>query len=102
MAQGVIWTQSAADDLEQMADYIAKDSPYYASTFVQTVLDLSRSLDRFPRRGRITPEFGDPEIRELLIGNYRLIYKVGETDISILGLVHGARNLRDCWKNRWF
>jgi len=48
MAQGVIWTQSAADDLEQTADYIAKDSPYYASTFVQTVLDLSRSWTAFP------------------------------------------------------
>jgi toxin ParE1/3/4 len=102
MAQRVIWTQSAANDLEQTGEYIAKDSPYYASSFIQKIMDISRSLSRFPHRGRMTPEFGDPEIREILIGNYRLIYQVGVTEISILGLVHGARNLRDFWKNRPF
>ncbi len=76
MARKVIWTESAWIDLEEVADYIAKDSPHYASAFVREVRDAVRSLIDLAERGRLVPEFNDPSIRELFVRSYRLIYQV--------------------------
>lgn len=65
MARKVIWSFEATADLEALAEYIAKDSAFYAAYFVQKILDTSRSLNEFPERGRIVPEPGNPSIREI-------------------------------------
>jgi mRNA-degrading endonuclease RelE of RelBE toxin-antitoxin system len=44
------------------------------------------------------PELGEPNVRELLIGNYRLIFEVQEKTVYILGLIHGARDLAALWR----
>jgi toxin ParE1/3/4 len=67
----VRWTPQAADDLEAITNFIAEDSPHYAGLFA---LDVFASVDRiavFPRSGRIVPEVNHPDIREVLMGNYR-------------------------------
>ncbi|MDI6776354.1 MAG: type II toxin-antitoxin system RelE/ParE family toxin [Syntrophales bacterium] len=76
MARKVIWSYEATDDLDALAEYIARDSSFYAAAFTQQILDTSRSLNEFSERGRIVPELGNPNIRELLIRDYRLIYTV--------------------------
>ncbi len=76
MAWKIVWSFEAAADLEAMADFISRDSNFYAAAFVQEILDVSRSLDEFSERGRVVPEFGDPKIRELFVRNYRLIYSI--------------------------
>jgi plasmid stabilization system protein ParE len=76
-----------------VADYIARDSAFYAATFVQEVKEAAASLVDFAERGQIVPEFGDESIRELLVRSYRLIYKVSEKQVLILTLIHGARRL---------
>jgi toxin ParE1/3/4 len=93
MAWTINWTQSAWNDLEAAADYISKDSPRYAASFVQEVRDAARSLDTLAFRGRVVPEFDDTNIRELFLKSYRLIYQVTAQKIYILGLIHGARDL---------
>lgn len=93
MAWKVVWTESAWQDLEGIASFIAKDSPHYARAVMQEARDASRSLTLLAERGHIVPEFGDRAIRELFIFNYRLIYKVHSETVSILALVHGARDL---------
>ncbi|MCX5894414.1 MAG: type II toxin-antitoxin system RelE/ParE family toxin [Proteobacteria bacterium] len=98
MAWTIIWTQSAWNDLEAAADYISKDSPRYAASFVQEVCDAVRSLNALAFRGRVVPEFDDTNIRELLLKSYRLIYQVTAQKIYILGLIHGARDLWVLWK----
>jgi plasmid stabilization system protein ParE len=98
MARRIIWTETAWCDLEELADYIAKDSSFYAAAFVCEVLDASRSLTYFAERGRIVPEFGDQTIRELLVRRYRLIYKIAKDIVYILGFIHGARDLQKLWK----
>ncbi len=98
MAWEVRWAQAAWDDLERIADYIAQDSPNYAGAFVQELIDASRSLAQMAERGRVVPEWKEPHIRELFVGNYRLIYEVRERFVSIIGLVHGARDLDALWK----
>ena len=53
MARKVNWAYEAATDLEALAEYIARDSAFYASAFVQEIRDASRSLNEFSERGRI-------------------------------------------------
>ena len=91
MARKVDWTDPAWDDLAEVADYIAKDSQYYAAAFVQEVRSAAASLSEFAERGQIVPELGDPSIRELLIKSYRLVYRVSPERVRILTLIHGAR-----------
>lgn len=97
MAREVAWTETAWRDLEFIADYVAEDSPSYAGALVRRVRDRARSLEELAERGRVVPELDDPKVRELLIGNYRLIYEVGEEMIHILALIHGARDLAALW-----
>jgi toxin ParE1/3/4 len=98
MARKVIWSYEATDNLATLADYIAKDSSFYAAAFTQQILDISRSLNEFSERGRIVPELGNPNIRELLIREYRLIYNIEQSRVVILALVHGARDLKALWE----
>ena len=97
MARQVIWTESAWDDLERVADAIALDSPHYAAAFVQRVRDKARNLVIIPEAGAIVPEFDDQQIREVFEKSYRLIYHVGDETVSLLGLIHGARDLPALW-----
>jgi plasmid stabilization system protein ParE len=98
MARSVVWTETAWRDLEHTADYIAEDSPGYAAAFVQRIRDHARALDEFAHRGRIVPELREPTVRELLLGNYRLLYEIHDQTIFILGLIHGARDLMALWE----
>lgn len=94
MARTVVWSEPAWHDLEQVADYIAQDSLHYAATFVREVRDAARSLATFAERGRIVPELNDPAVRELLVGRYRLMYRLAESTVQIVAFVHGARDCR--------
>ena len=93
MAKKIVWTENAWIDLETVADFIARDSPYYAASFVREIRNRARSLSRMSSRGRVVPEIGDRQIRELFVQSYRLIYKVERSRVAILALVHGARDL---------
>ncbi|MBI5894095.1 MAG: type II toxin-antitoxin system RelE/ParE family toxin [Deltaproteobacteria bacterium] len=72
----VIWTNPAKIDLRDIHDYIARDSKYYAQKVSQDIIDKSEKLNLFPEIGRIVPEIDDPNIREIFIYSYRLIYEV--------------------------
>lgn len=93
-----MWSYEATEDLDALAEYIARDSSFYAAAFTHEILDVSRSLNEFSERGRIVPELGDPKIRELLIKDYRLIYNIEQSRVVILALVHGARDLKALWE----
>ncbi len=98
MARRVRWTDSSLSDLAETHRFIARDSRFYAATFVREVRDAARSLREFAERGRVVPEIGDPRFRELLVRQYRLIYTLAADDeVVILGFVHGARDLRSLW-----
>ena len=60
MAVKIVWTDSAWFDLENVADFIRRDSPYYPAAVVRSVKEASRSLRRFAKRGRVVPEIDDP------------------------------------------
>jgi len=87
------WAPAAADDLEHIHDFISADSVNYADLFVADVLELIAKLSQFPRLGRIVPEVDSPQIRELIKGNYRIVYSFEEDLVMILTIHHGARIL---------
>ncbi|MBN1594004.1 MAG: type II toxin-antitoxin system RelE/ParE family toxin [Candidatus Coatesbacteria bacterium] len=89
----LIWTSQALDDLDSVCLYIARDSPHYANVFARRAFEVADRLQRFPFSGRIVPETANRYIRELIIGNYRLIYRVGDELVEILTVHHGAREL---------
>ncbi len=93
MARQVRWSHEAATDLESIAEYISKDSPYYAASFVGEFLAAASSLDRFSTRGRVVSEVGDDTVRELLVKGYRLLFKLGDGFVLILAVIHGRRDL---------
>ena len=93
MARQVRWSHEAVTDLEAIAEYISKDSAYYAAAFVEEILSVARSLDHFSERGRIVPEVGDSTVRELFVKGYRLLYKIGDDFVLVLGVIHGRRDL---------
>ena len=76
MVREVKWAEVAWNDLEEAADYIARDSAYYAAAFVREVQEAARSLNNFAERGRTVPELKDPGLREIFVRSYRLIYQV--------------------------
>ena len=76
MARTVRWTETATQDLEETAEFIGRDSGFYAAALVRETRAAARSLRTFAERGRVVPEIDAPDIRELFIGSYRLIYQV--------------------------
>jgi len=93
MARRIRWAEPAVTDLEEAAQYIARDSRVYAATLVRQAHRAARSLATLAERGRIVPEFNDPARRELLVSSYRLLYWVAGQDVFIIAFVHGARDL---------
>lgn len=81
MARKVIWADGAVADLDAAADYISKDSPAYAASFVLQSLEAARSLGDLPERGRVVPEFKREDIREIFVFSYRLIQSMRRANV---------------------
>ena len=85
------WSSKAENDLNEIIDYIAQDSLEYALSFYEEVREKVENLIKFPRMGRIVPELDEPNIRELILRNYRIIYRIFEKEVQIVRLFHGSR-----------
>lgn len=89
----VSWSPTALDDVDAIAEYINRDSPAYTRAVVNKLLDTARNLKTFPNAGRIVPELGDEAIRERFVYSYRIIYRIQDSDVLIVAVVHGKRLL---------
>ena len=87
----VSWTPQALDDLDAVCLFVARDAPRYAELFAARVFQASGRVGEFPYSGRVVPEIGRNEIREVIVQNYRLIYRVQADEVEILAVHHGAR-----------
>ena len=94
MAQ-VRWTPQALDDLDAICLFIARDAPQVAAVFADRAFQIADRLASYPRSGRLVPELEVENIREIILGNYRLIYRIKELEVQILTVHHGARLLGD-------
>lgn len=90
----VIWAPAALADVDGIAEYIARDSTGRAALFVTRMVEATERLAEFPESGRVVPEIGHPACREIIVGPYRVMYRLLKGDVWITGLVHGARDWR--------
>jgi len=90
----VIWAAAALNDLDAIAAYIANDSPDHAALFVARLIEATDSLADFPQSGRPIPECDDRAWREVIVGAYRVMYRIEGEAVWISGIVHGARQWR--------
>jgi addiction module RelE/StbE family toxin len=91
----LIWTELSTEDLRQIFDYISKDSTRYASITVNKIYKRAQDIIENPYIGRIVPEINDRIIREVISGNYRIVYKIiNEFQVDVLRVYHSARLLK--------
>lgn len=95
------WTEPALLDVESIRNYIKRDSEFYASRFIERILDAIDNLRKFPEIGRHVPESEDKSTREILLQNYRIIYHTETEYILILAVIHGARDLSQSKLKPW-
>ena len=89
----IIWTDNALQDLEDIAEFIEKDSQHYARVTIQGLYRHTKILYDQPKLGRMVPEAGSENFRELIRGNYRIIYKLSADSVYILTIHHSSRDL---------
>ncbi len=91
----IVWTKLSTEDLKEIFDYIAKDSTRYASITVNKIYNRAQDIIDNPYVGRIVPEINVNVIREVISGNYRIVYKIiSEFQVDILRVYHSARLLK--------
>jgi len=81
------------DRASEIAEYIAQDKPSAAEKWIDTVFSKVEQLKYSPEIGRIVPEIGNDQFRELIYGNYRIVYRIEKKQISVLTIRHGKQIL---------
>ncbi|MBO6514809.1 MAG: type II toxin-antitoxin system RelE/ParE family toxin [Phycisphaerales bacterium] len=89
----VIWSPQALEKAEQILEYLDERSPEAAERFSDGLFNAVERLVDFPRMGRMVPELKNPNVRQILQGNYRVIYRLEGDDIRIVTLRHQRQNL---------
>jgi toxin ParE1/3/4 len=87
----VRWSQRARADLKAIHDYIAKGAPQNAKTVARAICRRAEQLFVTPRIGRRIPELDDPNIREVPVHSWRVIYQLRGNDVFIIALIHRRR-----------
>lgn len=89
----VEWTRNAIAQLKCIHDYIARDSDFFAKRMVDRLTSRSIQIHVHPFSGEMVLEFGDESIREVIEGPYRIVYRVSDSDLFVLTVIHGSRLL---------
>lgn len=94
----IIWAGVAENDLKEIIEYIATDSPANALKTLKKIKQKASSLYTLPERGRIVPELQDQGIliyRELIVPPWRIIYRISEMKVYVLSVLDARQNLED-------
>jgi addiction module RelE/StbE family toxin len=94
----VVWSSIAENDLKNIVEYIADDSPLNASRIFKRIKQKASSLYTSPERGRIVPELreqGILQFRELIISPWRILYRISGTRVLVLSVLDSRRNIED-------
>jgi toxin ParE1/3/4 len=89
----IIWSPLSIDRASEIAEYIALDKPSAADKWIAALFSKVEQLASSPQIGRVVPEIGDKQFRELIYGNYHIIYRTEKTQVSILTIRHGKQIL---------
>jgi len=90
----IVWSAAARSDLQRVVSYIRADAPAYARSFALRLAERVTQLESSPESGRLVPEDLSQTYRELIFGNYRIVYRYSANTVTIVTVIHGARILR--------
>jgi len=89
----IVWSPLAIEKAAEIADYIAKDKPSAAEEWLNTLFAKVERLEASPKIGRRVPEINSELFRELIYGNYRIIYRISKDQLAVLTIHHGKQLL---------
>ena len=87
----VFWSPRARLRVSKIAGFIAQDDPEAAGRWVEQVFAKAEQIPPFPKRGVHVPETERDDIRQVFLGEYRLIYRFDELEVLVLSVRHGAQ-----------
>jgi len=90
----VRWSPLAAADYESIINFYEKSAPKFAQNFAKKIFYIIENLTQFPKMGRKVPESDNPNIREIIYRNFRIIYRLKKEIIEIIRIVHGTQILK--------
>ena len=91
----IVWSPQSLRDLQAIHDYIARDSEHYASLTIARIFVAAERLLPFPYSGRIVPERHEPGIREVIVGPFRVVYRVRNDLIEVATVFRASRSFPD-------
>ena len=91
----IFFSSNAKSDLSEIVHYISEDNPQAAREWTNSIFESVKKLSCFPKLGRIVPEYFEDSIREIIKGQYRIVYKISQVDknICIIAIHHSKRPL---------
>lgn len=93
MAEPLNWSAEVVEDIEAIAQFIARDSQHHAQRVVEALFALGEVIEIHPLAGRVVPELGNALVRERFLYSYRVIYEMAPVRINVLAVLHGRRLL---------
>lgn len=78
----------------EIGEYVALDSPAAAANLVEELFGSVQRLARFPASGRRVPESQRSDLREVVHGNFRVIYRLDTEQVVVLTVRHSRQELR--------
>jgi addiction module RelE/StbE family toxin len=87
----VRWTDQAVEDLRSIRLFIERDSPRYGRLVAERLYEATARLELFPYSGRMVPELGREDMRELIVGAYHIVYRVEGEITSLLTIYRASR-----------
>lgn len=90
----VIWTEQAFARLAAIEDFVAQRDAGAAERLVARIVARGERLAQFPRAGRRLRDWPEEDLREVLVGAFRVVYRLGDEQLAILTVFEGHRLLR--------
>jgi toxin ParE1/3/4 len=90
----VKWTEQAWKRLLEIERFVARDNPRAAARLVDKLIDRGDALAEYPEQGRRLPEMPESGLRELIVNNYRVVYRRTPKAVEVLTVFEGHRLLR--------
>lgn len=86
----VLWSEQSLARVQEIAGHIALENRDASERWVIELFDAVERLVAFPESGRVVPELGSRDTREIILGSYRVFYRVSES-VEILTVRHASR-----------
>ncbi|MSP61490.1 MAG: type II toxin-antitoxin system RelE/ParE family toxin [Myxococcales bacterium] len=85
------WSPQAVEDLEAIRAFISRDSQHYAQLVMERIVAAIERLPAFPQMGRVVPELADPEIREVIVDVFRVVYRYRSDCVEVATVFRASR-----------